>query len=345
MNESESEHSSSQPAADTGEHTALAAEAVDAIENLSGIHPGYRRAHAAGVCCRGFFRPSGLGMEFTEAAHLQEQQVNAIIRFSGSSTDPALADLLSPAKGMAVQFTLPDGGVTNLVGVTVPVFFARTPESFIDIVHMAHRLRTGTLGPIELMKEIVSHFSESKEALLAVRRLKPPASYAECHYYCIHAYVLVNAAGRQQPVRFEWVPETGVRTLTLEEAAQQPDRYLEDELELRFKDEPLSSNWSLFLERKAMLRMILPAPGRRTAAESISGGCIFQRSAPIRHICSWTLRSLQLVCSSRMIRFLSSAVRPTPNLMGGGSKEDSFCPLWQLYTGPAPKGHCALWRF
>ncbi|MBP2110262.1 catalase family peroxidase [Paenibacillus silagei] len=238
MNESESEHSSSQSAADTREHPALAAEAVDAIENLSGVHPGYRRAHAAGVCCRGFFRPSGLGKEFTEAEHLQEQQVNAIIRFSGSSTDPALADLLSPAKGMAVQFILPDGGVTNLVGVTVPVFFARTPESFIDIIQTAHRLRTGTLGPIELMKEIVSHFSESKDALLAVRRLKPPASYAECHYHCIHAYVLVNAEGRQQPVRFEWVPETGVRTLTLEEAAQQPDRYLEDELELRFKDEP-----------------------------------------------------------------------------------------------------------
>ncbi|MFD1903308.1 catalase [Paenibacillus rhizoplanae] len=150
--ESESEHSSSLPAA----------EAVDAIENLSGVHPGYRRAHAAGVCCRGLFRPSGLGKEFTEAGHLQEQQVNAVVRFSGSSTDPVLADLLSPAKGLAVQFVLPDGEVTNLVGVTVPVFFARTPESFIDIVHMAHRLRTGTLGPIELMKEIVSHFSESK---------------------------------------------------------------------------------------------------------------------------------------------------------------------------------------
>ena len=226
------------PAGEQAEAEGLAAEAVDAIEQLSGVHPGYRRAHAAGVCCRGFFRPSGLGKEFTEAEHLQEQQVNAIIRLSGSSTDPALADLLSPAKGMAVQFILPDGEVTHLVGVTVPVFFARTPESFIDIVHMAHRLRTGTLGPIELMKEIVSHFSESKEALLAVRRLMPPASYAECHYYCIHAYVLVNAEGRQQPVRFEWVPESGVRTLTLEEAAQQPDRYLEDELELRLKDEP-----------------------------------------------------------------------------------------------------------
>lgn len=234
----ESEHSSSQSAADTREHPALAAEAVDAIENLSGVHPGYRRAHAAGVCCRGFFRPSGLGKEFTEAEHLQEQQVNAIIRFSGSSTDPALADLLSPCQGDGCPVHPPGWRGYESGWSDRACLFARTPESFIDIIQMAHRLRTGTLGPIELMKEIVSHFSESKEALLAVRRLKPPASYAECHYHCIHAYVLVNAEGRQQPVRFEWVPETGVRTLTLEEAAQQPDRYLEDELELRFKDEP-----------------------------------------------------------------------------------------------------------
>lgn len=219
------------------EYSGLAAEAVDAIEELSGVHPGYRRAHAKGICCRAFFRPSGLGMEFTTAAHLQEQQVDAVVRFSGSSTDPALADLLSPAKGMAVQFSLPDGGITNLVGVTIPVFFARTPESFIDIVRTAHRAQAGTLGTLELIKEITVHFSESKTSLLAVKRLKPPASYAESHYYCIHAYYMVNSEGRQQPVRFEWIPETGVRTLSAEDAAQQPEHYLEDELELRFKDE------------------------------------------------------------------------------------------------------------
>ena len=232
-----SDPSSGPPAGNPEQHSGLAAEAVDAIEALSGVHPGYRRAHAKGVCCRAFFRPSGLGAEFTTAAHLQEQQVNAVVRFSGSSTDPALADILSPAKGMAVQFMLPDGGVTNLVGVTIPVFFARTPESFIDMIHTVHRLQSGTLGPLELIKEIMAHFSESRTSLLAVKRLKPPASYAESQYFCIHAYLFTDREGKVQPVRFEWIPETGVRTLSAEDAAQQPDHYLEDELELRFKDE------------------------------------------------------------------------------------------------------------
>lgn len=216
----------------------LASQAVDSIEGLSGVHPGYRRAHAKGTCCRAVFRPNGLAAAFTSAPHLQMQEVQAIVRFSGSSTDPALADILSPAKGMAVQFSLPGGGVSNLVGVTVPVFFARTPESFLDIIRSVHQARGGKLGPVDLIKEIAAHYSESKEALLAVKRLKPPASYAESHYYCIHAYYFRDREGITRPVKFEWTPDAGVRTLSASEAAAQPDNYLEDELKLRLKDEP-----------------------------------------------------------------------------------------------------------
>jgi catalase len=211
----------------------LAKRAVDAIEELSGVHPGYRRAHARGICCRAVFRPNGLAAAFTTAAHLQEQEVSAVVRFSGSSTDPALADLLSPAKGMAVQFTLPGGGVSSLIGVTLPVFFARTPESFVDILSSVHKARAGNLGPLELIKEVTTHFSESKASLLAVKKLQPPASYAESHYYCIHTYFFVDAEGNKRPVKFEWTPDAGVRALSLKDASQQPDQYLEEELELR----------------------------------------------------------------------------------------------------------------
>ncbi|WP_150269914.1 catalase [Paenibacillus tepidiphilus] len=215
----------------------LAAQGVDAIERLSGVHPGHRRAHARGICCRAVFRPNGLASAFTGAPHLQTQETEAVVRFSGSSTDPALADLLSPAKGMGVQFMLPDGTKPSLVGTTVPVFFARTPESFIDIIGAVHRARSGNLGPIDLVKEVISHFSESRESLMAAKRLKPPASYAESHYFCIHAYYLVDAAGQSRPVKFEWVPDTGVRTLAADAAAQQPDDYLEEELKLRLQAE------------------------------------------------------------------------------------------------------------
>lgn len=218
--------------------SSLSAQAVNAIEDLSGVHPGYRRAHAKGICCLAVFRPSGLAAQYTTAPHFQQQEVQAVVRFSGSSTDPAMADILSPAKGMAVQFSLPDGSISSLVGVTFPVFFARTPESFLDIIRTAHRAQEGHLGPIDLIHEIISHFSESKESLMAVKHLKPPASYASSHYYCIHAYFFIDHHGNRRPVKFEWLPDSGVETLSMKETTTQSDHYLEEELKHRLQHSP-----------------------------------------------------------------------------------------------------------
>ncbi|OWR31874.1 catalase [Saccharibacillus sp. O23] len=217
-----------------------AEEAVDELERVSGLHPGYRRAHARGFCCRASFLPSGKAAAFTTAPHLQEREVKTIVRFSGSSTDPAMADLLSPAKGMGVQFLLPDGTRSSMVGVTVPVFFARTPESFMEMLTTLNRTKAGRMPKTEALRRFARHFGESRQSLLALKRLKPPASYATNLYYCIHAYFLVDEEGRRRPVKFEWIPDSGVQTLSIHDAAAMPDDYLEKELELRLLSQPPS---------------------------------------------------------------------------------------------------------
>lgn len=212
-------------------------QAVDEIEKLTGRHPGYRRAHAKGTCYHAIFQPSGEAAAWTTAPHLQGPQVEALVRFSESSTDPALADLLSPAKGMAVQFRLPEGKVSNLVAVTVPVFFARTPESFMDMLKAVNKARAGNLGIKEIIHQITGHFGEARESLLSVQRLRPPASYVTNLYYCIHAYLLVNEAGQRQPVKFEWLPEAGVHMLSIKDTTSQPPDYLEQELNERLQQQ------------------------------------------------------------------------------------------------------------
>lgn len=212
-------------------------QAVDEIEKLTGRHPGYRRAHAKGTCYHAIFQPSGEAAAWTTAPHLQGPQVEALVRFSESSTDPALADLLSPAKGMAVQFRLPEGKVSNLVAVTVPVFFARTPESFMDMLKAVNKARAGNLGIKEIIHQITGHFGEARESLLSVQRLRPPASYVTNLYYCIHAYLLINEAGQRQPVKFEWLPEAGVHMLSIKDTTSQPPDYLERELNERLQQQ------------------------------------------------------------------------------------------------------------
>ncbi|USB31857.1 catalase family peroxidase [Paenibacillus sp. YPG26] len=208
----------------------LAQQAVDSIEDFDGPHRGFRRAHAKGACFTAMFVPNGSAATLTTAAHLQHQEVPAVVRFSGSNPDPNMADLLSPAKGMAVQFQLPDQSRTNIVAATIPVFFARTPESFTDIMKTAAALKHKELSVPEKIKAVFEHFSESKNAFFQLGKLKPPVSYATSRYYSIHAYYFVNDKGDRQPVKYEWEPELGTQTLSPEEASFQPSDYLEEDL-------------------------------------------------------------------------------------------------------------------
>ncbi|WP_411348455.1 catalase family peroxidase [Paenibacillus sp. WLX2291] len=222
----------------TGHGDQLSVRAVDELEQLSGIHPGYRRAHASGQCYRAVFAANGEAAAWTDALHLQQMETEAIVRFSGSSTNPVFADLQSPAKGMAVRFALPDGQYSCLVGVTVPVFFARTPASFMDMITFARKVRAGQASWTEVLAEMAQHFGEAKDSLRYLEKLRPPRSYATVPYYCIHAYLLTRAEQTAQPVRFEWEPQAGAEHLSVNEARQQDDDYLEQEMEQRLHQHP-----------------------------------------------------------------------------------------------------------
>jgi len=222
-------------------HARLADPTVDELEGLSGVHAGNRRVHSKGIVCRAVFKPSGAAARMSTAPHLREagSEIEAVVRFSGSSSDPDLADLLSPGKGLAVQFRSPGDTSSVLTAATIPVFFAKTPESFLDLLREVNRLKRGGIGAILAAKELSEHFPEFKSSMAHLKKLRPPASYACCRYYAIHAFLLVDEAGRRRPVKFEWMPELGVDTLSLSEMRALPADYLELELAGRMQAGPV----------------------------------------------------------------------------------------------------------
>lgn len=231
----------SDPRHDTNAYTELAAQTVDAVEGISGEHPGSRRAHAKGICCRAVFKSSGLAAGLTTAPHLQQAgtETEAFVRFSGSSTDPRLADLLSPGKGLGVRFRLPGGTDAVLTAVTLPVFFARTPESFLDMIRELNRFKDGGLDAVPAALALAKHFPEVKASLLASGKLLPPASYAGCRFYAIHAFHLADASGRRRPVKFEWMPDHDIESLPPGELLDMQPDYLEAELVERLSRGPV----------------------------------------------------------------------------------------------------------
>lgn len=225
----------------------LAVEAVNSIEEVAGQYPGYRRAHAKGVVYHAVFTPNGQASRLTMASHLQNHEVQALVRFSNSSTNPSIPDVFSPAKGMAVQFELPDGGVSSLVTITLPIFFAKTPQSFIDILSTIKENSFEGATIADKFKAVLEKYPESRAGLQAVKMLQPPLSFTTNQYHSIHAYYFTNAAGERRPVKYEWEPEAGLHFLTQEEMGTRSPDYLEDELAERLSKGPVEFQLTVLL--------------------------------------------------------------------------------------------------
>src|SRR3954466_15028718 len=165
-------------------------ELVDAIGKAAGSHPGHRAAHAKGVVLSGTFTPSDAAKGLSRAAHFDGDPVRVTVRFSNGGANPDANDAaIGDGRGMAVKFYLPDGSTTDIVGLSLPVFFVRTPEEFLEF----------TLARAEGMEKVGEFFGSHPELGAAIQqivpRLVPPVSYATVAYNSIHAFRLVNEAG------------------------------------------------------------------------------------------------------------------------------------------------------
>ena len=215
---------------------AFAEQVVDAINAISGAHAGHRAAHARGTLCAGRFAATPEAAALTRAAHMQGEYVPATVRFSNGGGDPGIPDYATEGRGMAVKLYLADGTRTDMVALSLPVFFARTPEAFLEFTQ-ARRPDPETGQPD--MERIGAWFAahpEAGPAIQAAVSAPPPASYATCAYNGIHAFRWVNAAGQSRHVRFRWEPEGGEQSLGADEARRLGGSYLQDELKQRLAD-------------------------------------------------------------------------------------------------------------
>ncbi|MEA2365877.1 MAG: catalase [Thermoleophilaceae bacterium] len=209
----------------------LAEEVVDAINDISGRHEGHRAAHAKGTLLAGTFTGSGSGL--TTAAHMGEGSVRVTARFSNGGGDPAIPDYAKEGRGLAVKFYLPDGSKTDIVALSVPCFFARTPEDFLEFTR-ARKPDPETGRPdLEKVGAWLQDHPEAGPAIQAALSADPPESYATVTYNSIHSFLWTDPDGVERWVRYRFEPEAGERTLSAEEARALGRDYLQEEIARR----------------------------------------------------------------------------------------------------------------
>ncbi|HEY8217528.1 MAG TPA: catalase family peroxidase [Acidimicrobiia bacterium] len=205
------------------------------------MHAGRRAAHAKGVLCTAEFSPSPSALAVSRAAHLSTGAApyRAHVRFSNGSGNPDVPDGQRDARGMAVKWYLPDGSTTDVVAISLPAFFARSPQDLLDF-NAARRPDPATGAPDPAaVGEYLGRHPEALPAVEAAITHPIPASYAHLDYHALHTYWLVDADDHRRAGRLHLVADEELPPLSDEDAAAASPDYLHDELAERFARAPV----------------------------------------------------------------------------------------------------------
>lgn len=211
------------------------AQTVSPLEVIStmesgGVHPGFRRNHAKGLCFEGSFKGTKEAAELSSSNLFSGPAVPFIGRFSNPGPNPEVADNAPMPRGMALQFRPRKGDVSNMSMLDVPVFSSSTPESFNEL------LKAKTPEQIAAFKK-KNPSSAGFFAFLADHGV--PQSYSTADYHSLHAFKLSNKKNQSQFVRWNFISQQGNHFLTAAEAKMKSPKYLSETLVEELKKGPL----------------------------------------------------------------------------------------------------------
>jgi catalase len=215
----------------------LAQQLLDAFDELQGVHPGFRPAHAKGLMCSGMFTPSAEAAKLTRAPHANRPSTPVTVRYSDSTGLPTIPDndpARSGPRGIAVRFHLDDHLHTDIVAHSYDGFPVRTGEEFLEFLRGAAAYGNGR--PEALGAFLAAHANAKR----FVEAPKPiPTSFAREAFFAGTAFKFTNSTGVSRHGRFRVRPNAGTEYLSNEAAAAKSPNFLFDELGPRLAGEPV----------------------------------------------------------------------------------------------------------
>ncbi len=212
---------------------------LHSLDNLFGLHAGFRPVHAKGAFCSGVFTPTAAAAQLTRAPHANRPSTPVTVRFSDFAGVPAIPDNDPQAagpRGMAVRFQLADHVHTDIVAHSADGFPVRTGEAFLEFARAL-----ATSGPTAAKPTALDQFLEKHpETVRFVKIPKPiPSSFARESFFAVSALKFANASGESRQGRIRIRPSLGSDYLTPDDAARKSPSFLVDELSARLASEPI----------------------------------------------------------------------------------------------------------
>ena len=251
-------------------HELTPARFVNGFEEVFGIHSGFRRNHAKGMCVTGYFDSNGQGARLSKAVVFQTGRVPVIGRFSLPGGNPFVSDSPASVRGMGLDFTPGNGEEWRTAMVDIPVFAVSTAQGFYDqLLASKPDPATGKPDPEKLKAFFAAH-PESARALTIIKAKPFSSGLDNSTFNGLNAFRFINAADVSTPVRWSMVP---VDAFKPEDHGS--IRQSRQELSLRrlssrgFIAGPCSGGWSSRLGNPATQPTMQRSHGRKIGSTSM----------------------------------------------------------------------------
>ena len=207
------------------------ARLIDRLENAAGgPHPGFRRAHAKGICIAGAFTASPVARSWSTAAVFRGDVIPVAGRLAEATPNPYSADATNAVRSMALRLQPARGGEWRTGMNNTPGLPVSTPRDFYDLAQAsAPDPRTGKPDPARLQPFVARH--PETAAYFARAGAKPlAATFVNDSYNSLNGFMFVGPDGVRRLVRWTMRAEAPFSTLAPDQRARAPANYLFDDL-------------------------------------------------------------------------------------------------------------------
>ena len=254
---------------------------ADAIEKGNGeVYPGFRRAHAKGVCIAGYFEGNGDGIAVSSTRMFETVRTPFIGRMSVGGGSPYGLDNKARVRSMALELRSDDGQQWRMAMNSFPFFGVSSVKAFYEQTRAnAPDPATGKPDPAKQSAFAEAH-PEFKRFAAWAKDAPWSTSWASTTYNGVNTFRFINAAGEVSNVRWSMQPHAAFVAMTPGQRDAADGNFLSEDLQSRLAKGPL--RWDMVVtvadEGDAILDASQPWPEARQ--HIVVGSVVMERTSP-----------------------------------------------------------------
>ncbi|MFM0342316.1 catalase family peroxidase [Paraburkholderia fungorum] len=214
------------------------AKIINALAPPGGPVLGHRRNHAKGICFTGSFESNGAAAALSKARMFAAGSFPVTGRFNLGTPDPNAPDATVRVRGLGLRIVASDGTEWRTAMINAPVFAVATPEAFYDLL----KASADTKDPDAMKNFVAAHPEFGAFGAWAVGGTWT-GSYAQERYNSLNSFIFTDAAGKDQAVRWSFVPAAQPEAVSPDQLKTRGDDFLDADITQRVHSAP--QKWTL----------------------------------------------------------------------------------------------------